>query len=153
MHTFCAEISGHGSECRSSERLKLALIQPITYGMSNDTLNLYDARMIFSRHLPWPITYIGSVVLVARTAGKHEKNNVIDKSKKYSVSKISRLSIYVPGTRTCPGGPSCLHVFDCELQESGALCTKCSLFHAKHVNLKSKVILFSSVTFVLPQNP
>ena len=30
VHTFCVEISGHGSECRSSERPKLALVQPIT---------------------------------------------------------------------------------------------------------------------------
>ena len=30
---------------------------------------------------------------------------------------------------------------------------ECSLLHAEHVNSKSKVVLFSNVTFVLPSTP
>ena len=40
MNTFCVEISGHGSEYRSSERPKLALMQPITYGRSYDRMKM-----------------------------------------------------------------------------------------------------------------
>ena len=57
VHTFCVEISGHGIECRTSEMSKLAPLQPITYDISNDTLNPRYFKMIFFRHLRWPIVY------------------------------------------------------------------------------------------------
>ena len=63
------------------------------------------------------------------------------------------LSSPVPRMRICPGGPSCLHVFECERQKFGGLFIECSLLHVEHVNLKSKVLLFSNVTLVLPQCP
>ena len=36
LYTPCVEISGYGSENRSSERPKLALVQLITFGIANE---------------------------------------------------------------------------------------------------------------------
>ena len=77
MRYFCDEISGHGSECRSSERPKVALVQPITGSHLNDKLEFQYAWIIFSRHLRWPITYrlVAQFVLVVRIAHEHEKSH------------------------------------------------------------------------------
>ena len=40
VHTFCVKSSNHGNECCSRERPKLALMQLITFGSWNGTLNL-----------------------------------------------------------------------------------------------------------------
>ena len=57
MRNFYVEISGHGSECRSSERPKVALVHPITVSRYNDALKFEDAKITSSRQSRLAITY------------------------------------------------------------------------------------------------
>ena len=57
MHNFCVAISDHGRECRSSERPKFALVQPIIFSKFDDACILKDSKMALLRLLRWPITY------------------------------------------------------------------------------------------------
>ena len=57
VSTFCVEINSHGSECSSSERSKLSLVQRNTFGRSDNILHLLDISMFFARKMRWPITY------------------------------------------------------------------------------------------------
>ena len=97
----------------------------------------------------------GLVVLVMRTAGGRKKHHV--ETKRYFISKTSNFLIKTTqpflGTRTCLREPSCLHAYECELQKFVGLCMEYELFHAENVNLKSTVVLFSNVMFVLPRYP
>ena len=57
LRTFCVEISGHGSECSSSELSNFSLMQPITFFSLNGALKFSDVTMLFSQMMRWPITY------------------------------------------------------------------------------------------------